>query len=191
MENFVAENDKQSYQRHNKSPIKNDNKSSQLSGLISIDDRCYSNATSTTNTANIGHSNGDGTEQEQQRPLSNSIENTATTINTIPTTNTGGSTYDAYNNHNFNTNQSNNCDEEEFTTVSMSPDERNTFFPSSSSSSSRRMASLQEYNYTPSGNNDPVYHPTIRPTRESVLQRLYEALLRRSLTKVRTPTKYD
>ena len=167
MENFVAENDKQSYQRHNKSPIKNDNKSSQLSGLISIDDRYYSNATSANNTANIGHSNDDGTEQEQLPPPPNSIENTATTINTIPTTNTGGnsSTYDAYNNQNYNTNQSNN-DEEEFTTVSMSPDESNTFFPSSSSSSFRRTASLQKYSYTPSGNNDPVYHPTIRPTRE-------------------------
>jgi hypothetical protein len=65
--------------------------------------------------------------------------------------------------------QQSECDEEEFTIVSMSPDEGNTFFPSRSS-------------------NAPVdlrYGNLVRPSRDSVLQKLCDALLRRSLTKVR------
>ena len=112
-------------------------------------------------------------------PLSE--ENHTTTVqppssSSASTTNTGGHyTHDSYNNNN----------DEEFTTVSMSPDERNTFFPS-------RRTSLQQQQQRYSS-DDHFSHPaataTSRPSRESVLQRLCEALLRRSLTKVRSFTK--
>jgi hypothetical protein len=178
MEDFDDENDNQSFHRHDAVQNENENKSSQLSGLLTIEDRYNEFA----NTANIDH--GDGIEQELPL-LSNTNENTATMIKTVPTTNTGGSSHDAHNIQNYNSNSIHN-DEEEFTTVSMSPDERNTFFPSSSSS---RRASLQEYSYNnhpTSGSDDHPYQTTTRPSRESVLQRLCEALLRRSLTKVCT-----
>ena len=114
-------------------------------------------------------------------PLSK--ENHTTTVQTssssssATTTNTGGHyTHDSYNNNNNN--------DEEFTTVSMSPDERNTFFPS-------RRTSLQQQQQQRYSSDDHFSHPvttaaTSRPSRESVLQRLCEALLRRSLTKVRS-----
>jgi hypothetical protein len=80
---------------------------------------------------------------------------------------------DNYSNNNTTSSSSSNgcyCDEEEeVTIVSMSPDERNTFFPS------RRSSALQQHNNINNHNQ----------SRESVLQRLCEALLRRSLTKVR------
>ena len=192
MEDFVTESDTPSYQRHTVVRNENENRSSQLSGWINMDDRYSSN--DIVNTTNIDQD--DGTESELPALSNSENTTTKTMINTIiPTTDTGGSTHndDGYNHHsNYTTNHiqsNNNNDEEEFTTVSMSPDERNTFFPSSSSS---RRTSLPEYKYNPtsggstSSEDHTVYHPTAtRPSRESVLQRLCEALLRRSLTKVR------
>ena len=187
MEDFVAENDNQRFQHRNVVPNENENTSSPLSSLISIE--CRYNGSDIANTVNMDH--GDDTVQQDR---SNSNENTATIIDTIATANTGGSTHDAYINHNYNTttnnnNNNNNNDEEEFTTVSMSPDERNTFFPSSSSRRSllqEQQQQQQQYtNYSYNGSDDHSYHPTTRHSRESVLQRLCEALLRRSLTKVR------
>jgi hypothetical protein len=102
---------------------------------------------------------------------------TSSSSSSATTTNTGGHyTHDSYNNNN----------DEEFTTVSMSPDERNTFFPS-------RRTSLQQQQQRYSS-DDHFSHPvtttttsaTSRPSRERVLHRLCEALLRRSLTKVRS-----
>lgn len=65
--------------------------------------------------------------------------------------------------------QQSECDEEDFTIVSMSPDEGNTFFPSRTSN-----ALLPDLRH----GNIPF------ASRENVLQKLCDALLRRSLTKV-------
>jgi hypothetical protein len=67
------------------------------------------------------------------------------------------------------------CDEEEVTIISMSPDEGNTYFPS-------RPPSTQQPQQRHMNGNDRM----VRSSRESVLQKLCDALLRRSLTKVRS-----
>lgn len=179
MEDIDVENDNQSYQHHDVMRNENESKPSQSSRMIGIEDR-YNDA---ANTFDV-HNDSD----TKQLP---SNENASTFINTEvtnTTTNAGGNTHDAYNNY------GNNYDEE-FTTVSMSPDERNTFFPSSSSSRRTLLYDQQQqhYNNPIRGGGDDDHNMqqhrntlmnTGRPSRESVLHRLCEALLRRSLTKV-------
>ena len=180
----MIENDNRSYRQHHDSVREeNMNEPAQSSGAIGIEDG--HNSSDIANTDDIHNDNR--MIQIPPPPPSNEntstiIENTNNSTNSNTTTNSGGSNHDAYNY------------DEEFTTVSMSPDERNTFFPSSTSS---RRTSLyeqhqqhqQQYYYNPTtsssggGDDHLLQHPT-RPSRESVLQRLCEALLRRSLTKV-------
>ena len=170
MEDIVAKNDNQSHLHHDVVRNENESKPSHPSGMTISEDRYNRNDIANTSEPHAD----DGT--IQLPPHTNENNATMTNENTADatTTNAGGSTHDAYNN------------DEEFTTVSMSPDERNTFYPSSSYS--RRTSSYEPQQYYNPRSDDHLRHPTsniVRPSRESVLQRLCEALLRRSLTKVR------